>query len=70
MNIETQTPAARLATLVEGQAYMKVGRSLFFRLLDSGEITRVRIGRRAFVTVASMEAFIDRLEAEAAAGAA
>ncbi|BBY47646.1 hypothetical protein MARA_11140 [Mycolicibacterium arabiense] len=38
-----------------------IGRSSLYELIDAGEITRVKIGRRAFITTASIAAYVDRL---------
>jgi predicted DNA-binding transcriptional regulator AlpA len=39
-----------------------IGRSSVYRLINENELTRVCIGRRAFVTAESIDRYIDRLE--------
>jgi excisionase family DNA binding protein len=36
-----------------------------YRLVDQGEITRIRIGKRSFILAESVRAYLDRLEAAA-----
>jgi len=40
-----------------------IGLSLLYKLIDTGSIQRVKIGRRAFVTQASVDAFVASLTA-------
>jgi hypothetical protein len=44
-----------------------LGKTKFFQLVEGGEIERVRIGRRGFVTARSIEAYVQRLSATASA---
>lgn len=37
-----------------------LGRTTIYRLIESGELTRVNIGRRAFITSESISAFVAR----------
>ncbi|QKY78503.1 helix-turn-helix DNA binding domain protein [Gordonia Phage Zitch] len=37
-----------------------VHRSYVYRLIESGELTRIHIGRRAMVTRASIDAYLER----------
>lgn len=43
-----------------------VGRTMIYDLISRGEIQKVNIGRRGFVTAASLVAYVDRLTAAAA----
>ncbi|GAB7069789.1 helix-turn-helix domain-containing protein [Mycobacterium hodleri] len=70
MNPQTPTVASPLATPAESNSYLRVGRTTLYKLMESGEITRVKIGSKTFVTVASMDAYIERLEDAARTGAA
>lgn len=38
-----------------------IGRTKLDQLCDSGELKRVHIGRRAFITAESLEAYVNRL---------
>lgn len=38
-----------------------IGRTTLYELFDRGELTRVNIGRRGFVTAKSIAAYVDRL---------
>ncbi|BBY89302.1 helix-turn-helix domain-containing protein [Mycolicibacterium tokaiense] len=38
-----------------------IGRTTLYSLIDAGELQRVKIGNRAFVTATSVEAFLTRL---------
>lgn len=38
-----------------------VSRTTVYRLIDQGELERVRIGTRAFITQESLEAYVARL---------
>jgi hypothetical protein len=44
-----------------------LGRTKFYELVDSGQLTRVKIGRRGFVTATSLAAYVDRLSEAATA---
>lgn len=69
---ETSTTAKRLVTLDEaGTEYLGgISRSGVKRLIAAGEITRVLIGRRAFVSVQSINEYIDRRITAGTSGAA
>ena len=51
---------------VAADALGGISRSKLYELLDSGELERVHIGVRAFVTRRSINAYIDRLLAASA----
>lgn len=44
-----------------------IGHSLLYDLINRGEIVRVKLGARAFITSGSLIAYMDRLEAAAKA---
>jgi hypothetical protein len=44
-----------------------LGRTKFYELVDEGQLTRVKIGRRGFVTAESLGALVDRLSEAATA---
>lgn len=51
-----------IAPVPEAQAYLGgISRTQLYHLIDQGVITRVNIGRRAFITRASMDAYVGRL---------
>lgn len=43
-----------------------IGRTSTYKLIAGGELTRVNIGRRAFVTRQSIDAYVERITAAAA----
>lgn len=43
-----------------------VSRTTVYKLVDSGELVRVNIGRRSFITAESLAAYVDRLSSGAA----
>jgi len=52
---------------VEGAAkVLGIGRSLFYQLLQTGQIESLKIGRRRVVPAAAVEAFVQRLREEQA----
>lgn len=54
----------RLLSLPEAQATLGgIGLTMLYKLIDIGSITRVKIGRRAFITQASVDAFVASLPA-------
>lgn len=44
-----------------------IGRTTLYELVERGELVRVNIGRRGFVTAKSLAAYVDRLTAAAIA---
>ncbi|AKK28209.1 helix-turn-helix domain-containing protein [Mycobacterium sp. EPa45] len=44
-----------------------IGRSTLYRLIRSGEITKVNIGTRGFITADSLREYVERLGEAAAA---
>ena len=47
-----------------------VGRTKVYGLMDNGELERVKVGSRAFVTSLSIDRYLDRLSDAAAAESA
>lgn len=47
-----------------------LGRTTIYQLIDSEELVRVNIGRRAFITAASIRAFVLRQSGDAPTSAA
>ncbi|UXA04419.1 helix-turn-helix domain-containing protein [Mycobacterium sp. SMC-2] len=47
-----------------------IGRTTMYELFDRGELVRVNIGRRGFVTAKSIAAYVDRLSQAASVGVA
>jgi hypothetical protein len=41
-----------------------------YELIDRGEIVKVNLGRRSFITVESLDAYVDRLTVASAVGGA
>jgi hypothetical protein len=57
------TATRRLVPIPEAKDRLgSIGRSSVYRLINENQLTRVCIGRRAFVTAESIDAYIDRLE--------
>jgi excisionase family DNA binding protein len=50
-----------LLTIVEATDKTKLGRSSLYNLVDRGELVRVRIGHRAYITRESLDAFLRRI---------
>ena len=44
-----------------------IGRTTMYELFERGELVRVNIGRRGFVTAKSLAAYVDRLSEAASA---
>lgn len=74
MTVETQNPGGeavprRLIPIDESGAHIVGGsrdsrplsRSTIYRLIERGELQRVNIGKRAFVTADLIEAYLERL---------
>lgn len=60
----SQPPGAqrKLVPIPEAMEYLGgVCRSTIYSLIDGGDLVRVHVGRRAFVTGASLAAYLDRL---------
>jgi excisionase family DNA binding protein len=47
-----------------------ISRTTVYELIKSGDLVKVNIGRRGFITRASLEAYVDRLSRAATTGAA
>jgi hypothetical protein len=52
---------ARLIELEEARAELHLGRTKLHELINAGQLVRVRIGARAFITRESLDKFIDGL---------
>ena len=71
-------PAAPLAVPIAETQHMlgRISRTSVYELVKSGQLTKIKIGRRGLITVSSIYALVDRLTAqeagadEAAAGEA
>lgn len=68
MTVATTTPEASTPALVldisEACQALHCGRTTIYELLNAGEITGIRIGRRRLVTFESVSAFVARKAAE------
>lgn len=49
------------------EARLSVGRTTVYKLIDLGELVRVNIGRRSFVTADSITRYVERLSSAASA---
>jgi len=64
MTITTTTKA--LLSIPDAQHQLgDIGRTLLYELIDAGHLTRVKIGARAFITGASVDAYVANLTAAA-----
>jgi hypothetical protein len=60
-------PQRRLVPISEACGELgSVSRSMLYELVNRGDLIRVNIGRRSFITADSLAAFIDSLETAAA----
>ncbi len=57
----TAPATSRLVELDDAWNELHIGRTKGHELINTGQLTRVRIGRRSFVTRESLDAFIDGL---------
>jgi len=57
----TAPATGRLVELLDAKAELHVGMTKLHELINAGQLTRVRIGTRAFITRESLDAFIDSL---------
>jgi hypothetical protein len=55
----------RLVSIPGTREQIPVARSSLYKIIDTGELKRVRVGGRVFVTQASIDSYIQRLSAEA-----
>ncbi len=58
----------QLLTIAQVQGIIPLGRTSIYSLINRGELTRVHFGRKPFVTAESVQAYVDRLTADRAAG--
>lgn len=57
-----EQPLRRLVSIPDAQKMLgDLGRTTVYNLIDQGELQRVNIGRRAFICVDSIDAYVDRL---------
>lgn len=62
---EAATPSPLLVTIEEAGKLLCLSRSSVYRLIDSGDIEAVHIGRAVRVPVTALADFVDRLRAPA-----
>ncbi len=62
--MDTGTPPRKLVPIPGAQAALGgIGRTTIYELAKRGDIDLVNIGRRSFITVASLNEYIDGLSA-------
>jgi len=67
VTVTTTPPKRLLVPMVEAQAQLGgIGRTLLWELCNRGELEKVHIGRRGFITAESLSQFVNRLRAAAA----
>lgn len=54
-------PALLVPIPASCQALGGISRTTLYELVDNGDLVRVNIGRRALITQASLDAYVDRL---------
>jgi predicted DNA-binding transcriptional regulator AlpA len=65
------THAKRLLPMPEARRVLGgIGHTTIYDLIKRGEVTKVNIGRRGFVTSESIEAYMDRLRDASTGGGA
>lgn len=59
-----ETRVKRLVAIPEARHLLGgIGRTTIYELVKQGEIVKVNLGRRAFITSESLDAYVDRLGA-------
>jgi len=61
--VDETAPPRWLLPIPDACAGLGVGRSMLYEMAARGDVQIVRIGRRALVTVSSVDAYVDRLRA-------
>jgi excisionase family DNA binding protein len=62
--------AQLLMSVADGMKILRVGRTKIYQLIAGGELEIVKIGTATRVVVSSIEAYVDRLRAQASKKAA
>ena len=62
-------PGRLLYSVEEAADLLGIGRTFMFRLLATGEIESVKIGRRRMISRDALDGYVDRLQSEQAAAA-
>ncbi|WP_237077237.1 helix-turn-helix domain-containing protein [Mycobacteroides abscessus] len=61
---DDQASRAALLSIPDAQVSLGgIGRTMIYQLIQRGEIVKVNVGRRGFITRKSLDAYIDRLTA-------
>ena len=63
--MDTKENVRLLLGYMEAADKISVGRTTIYGLVERGELKTVRIGRRALITAESLEAYVQRLTANA-----
>jgi excisionase family DNA binding protein len=61
MNYQNLIHDPKLISVCNALSYMGVGRTLFYEIVKSGDISPVKIGRRTFVVKSELDAWIANL---------
>jgi predicted DNA-binding transcriptional regulator AlpA len=67
MKTSTRDRAPALIRISAVGPHLDIGRTTVYKLIKDGELTKVSIGSRGYVTTESIAAYIDRLKAAAEA---
>jgi excisionase family DNA binding protein len=60
-----ETESQSLLRVEEAAKYLSIGRTLVYRLLHSGELESVQIGRARRIPLVALESYVERLRDEA-----
>jgi excisionase family DNA binding protein len=60
----TATSERGLFTIEEAAEYLRISRAGIYRLIETDELRRIKIGKSARIPRTSLEAFVERLEGE------
>lgn len=62
-----QDGGSLIVSMASAEKVLGIGTTLLYALVNRGELTRVKIGRRSFITRKSLDDYFDRLIAPASA---
>lgn len=66
VTIETGVPMPEIYTVAEAERALKVSRTTIYKLIESRELTRINVGKKALIL--GIREFIERKAAEARQG--
>jgi hypothetical protein len=63
VGMSEQTIDRRLNSIADTLAQIPIGRTVLYELIDAGELQRVKIKHRTFITQASIDAYLAKIGA-------